>query len=187
MVITEEEYRKSVHRFDRLVQCKKCGKMIVHNKTLANGCPKYCDYCKKQIYEEKQKEDPRTKSQIRFDRAIEELKEQVDNFDEYSRAIELAKTRMYSFGSIPEVMVAIELLRLKYKIIPQQKILRYHVDFCLPDDKIIIEVDGSVFHQKKTGRDGKIQLALGMDWKIIHIPAELIRKDVRKLKACLEL
>lgn len=186
MVMTDKEYKERYHGESRLVPCKRCGKLLVYNKWQASY-PTYCNYCKKQVNEERQRDDPRTKSQKRFDKAIEELKEQVNNFDEYKRPIELAKTRMYSYGSIPEVLVAIELLRLGYKVIPQQRILNYHVDFCLPDEKIVIEVDGKMYHGKPTGREGKIQLALGFDWKIINIPAELIRKDIRKLQECIKL
>ena len=47
-----------------------------------------------------------------------------------------------------------------------------------------IEVDGSVYHKDsyKGDREAIIQLALGLDWKIIHIPAEYIAKDIQKVE-----
>ena len=52
----------------------------------------------------------------------------------------------------------------------------------------MIEVDGALFHQKpsKDDREAKIQLSLGVQWRILHIPAELIAKDIKKLKACID-
>lgn len=83
-------------------------------------------------------------------------------------------------------MVAIELLKLKYKIIPQQKVGKYRVDFAIPKEKIIIEVDGKIFHNGTLNdREAEIQLMIGLDWKIIHIPAELIRENITKLKSAI--
>lgn len=85
-------------------------------------------------------------------------------------------------------MVAIELVRLGHRVIPQQKIGKYRVDFLLKDVKMVIEVDGDLYHkdQFKGDREATIQFSLGMDWKIVHVPAELISKDIRKLKKIIE-
>jgi very-short-patch-repair endonuclease len=62
------------------------------------------------------------------------------------------------------------------------------VDFYLPDQKIVVEVDGSLYHQKpRDNREATIQLSLGLDARIVHIPAELIAKDIHKLGRCLKL
>ena len=100
-----------------------------------------------------------------------------------------ARMAQEKYGSVPEAMVAIELLRLGYRVIAQQKINKYRVDFYLPDDKIVIEVDGELYHSKKkhSDREAIIQLTLGWDAQIIHIPAELISNDIRKLKKCIEI
>lgn len=80
-------------------------------------------------------------------------------------------------------MVAIELIKNGYSIIPQQKIGKYKVDFLIPKEKIVVEVDGELYHKNdfKKNREAEIQIILGFDWKIIHIPAEKIRKDIKKL------
>ena len=84
-------------------------------------------------------------------------------------------------------MVAIQLLYLGYVITPQQKIGRYRVDFLIESIKTVIEIDGAIFHAKqKTNREAVIQLSLGLDWKILHIPAELIAQDILKLETILQ-
>lgn len=153
-----------------------------------------CDYCKGLIKKKekaaipKELQDVKTKHEIRFENAVEEIKQQVTDFDAYSKVIDIAKTRCELYGSIPEAMVAIELLRLKHKIIPQQKIGKYRVDFAVTDIKTVVEVDGNTFHSNMNGeREMTIQLRLGYAWKIVHVPAELIRRDIQKLNQVLEL
>lgn len=165
------------------ILCRGCSKLLKRNE-MASG---YCSYCRKIVYSRKRAMDPRDKYQIRFDNATEAIQKQVRNFSEYEKSIAIAKRRMYDYGSIPEAMVAIELLRLGYKIIPQQRILNYHVDFCLPDVKLVVEVDGNLFHKQISERDLKIKLMLGTGWKIIHLPAEEIRNNIQKLQKCIEL
>ena len=77
-------------------------------------------------------------------------------------------------------MAAIVLIYSGYSIIPQQRVGALTVDFCLSKQKIIIEVDGSLYHnsrEKSLQRDARIQAMLGHDWEIIHLPAEGIEKN----------
>ncbi len=126
----------------------------------------------------------KTPKEQTFDKAVAKLYKQVKNFDSYKEAIEIAKKRTERYDSIPEVLVAIELIELGYSIIPQQKVGRYRVDFAIPAEKLIIEVDGGLYHPNgpKAGRDGDIQLSLGLDWKILHIPADWISNHIKMLK-----
>lgn len=200
-----EEYKKITYPIyfedgsflteDRMlhVPCSICGGYI---KTTSGGSRKnrICDSCKRKInvmkpVSRKISAESNDKHNKRFDKAVKEIKKQVSNFSKYERSVEIARTRLYEYDSVPEAMVAIELLRLRYKIIPQQKIGKYRVDFLLPDEKIVIEVDGSIYHarNKSSDREAVIQISLGFDWKIIHISAELIAKDIGKLKKCIEL
>lgn len=128
----------------------------------------------------------KNKYEIRYEKAIEEIAKQVP-VEDYIRAISIAKKRMYDYGSIPEAMVAIELVKYGCRVIPQQQVLNYHVDFLLPDEKIVIEVDGDLYHQKGTDREAKIQLALGVEWEIIHLPAEAIRKNIKAVDKCIKV
>lgn len=164
------------------IPCEICGREI--KRTQYSRKRKYiCDYCKGLIKEKEKSAIPdgRTKHEKRFEDAINEIKEQVNNFDSYEKAIKIARTRAERYGSIPEAMAAIELLHLKYKIIPQQRVGKYRVDFAIPAQKLIIEIDGGIYHQQETGRDADLQLTLGFSWRILHIPAEYIRKNINKL------
>lgn len=166
--------------------CERCGKTVVRIN-LRRDSLILCEYCQKAIAKKKKMleiDQTETKCERRFKQAVKNIKSQVNSFSDYESAINIAKTKCECYGSIPEAMVAIELIKLKYSIIPQQKISKYKVDFALPKQKMILEVDGTAFHKNKYNgdREAIIQLALGTDWKIIHINAELIAKDIKKLK-----
>lgn len=124
-------------------------------------------------------------NKVRFDKAVLELKTRVKgDFPKYQHAIELAETRCEKYASIPEAMVAIQLIHDGHKIIPQQKIGGYHVDFALPEEKIIIEVDGGRYHDTEDIgglRDMILKECFGDGTKVIHIPAEYIRKNIKRL------
>ena len=128
--------------------------------------------------------DAETKEEKRYRKAVEEIEKQVGSLKGYERAVEICRKATFKYGSTPEAMLAIELVKNKYKIIPQQKIGSYHVDFALPDEKLIIEVDGSIYHantQKELQREAAINYKIGLDWHFVHLPAESISKDVRKV------
>ena len=153
-----------------------------------------CDYCKLKVKNKKavlknELLETKTNKEIQFDKAVENIKKQVQNFQDYTRAISIATQASEKYGSVPEVMVAIELIRIGYSIIPQQKIKKYKVDFAIPKEKIVIEVDGSIYHKDvyKGDREAIIQLSLGLDWKIIHVPAEYISKDIQKLEQIIKI
>jgi very-short-patch-repair endonuclease len=176
-----------------LIPCEVCGRNVI--KTQYSRKRNYlCDYCKG-VTKKKEKiylehlvgiETPNEK---RFRKATENIKNQVKDFRLYEKAVETARTRAEKYGSVPEAMVAIELLKNKYRIIPQQKIGKYRVDFALPDQKKVIEVDGEIYHKnnRNCDREATIQFTLGVSWKIIHIPAELISNDITKLVKILNI
>lgn len=178
-----------------LIPCEECGVEKIRRTQYSRKRRYVCDYCKglikrkEKISKLKELEDIETKAEKRFKNAVGNIEKQVKDFSKYSKPIEIAKTRAELYASIPEAMVAIELLKLGYKIIPQQKIGKYKVDFAIPKQKLVIEVDGSIYHRDvyKGDREAMIQLSLGLDWKIIHIPAEGIAKDVTKLKKAIDV
>lgn len=173
------------------IPCARCGdvhqyRIYVRNKIYV------CKICRQTIKEkvriaqEVNEPDVLTKYDRRFNAAVEKIKKQVKNKKEYENAIKIAEKRKERYGSIPEAMVAIELIRLGYKIIPQQKVHTYKVDFAIPEQKLVIEVDGSIYHsdrRKAQERELLIQYALGLDWNIIHVPGEMIQENIRKLNA----
>lgn len=170
------------------IPCEICGDMI-HKTAYSPKRTYICQYCRGKI---KKKTAPvipevvETKKEKQFKKAVEKIKFQVRNFSQYETAIRIAEQKCECYGSIPETMVAIELIRLGYSIIPQQKISKYKVDFAIPKQKLIIEVDGSLYHKEITEREAVIQFNIGLDWKIIHIPAERIEKQINKLDAVIK-
>lgn len=184
---------KGIYKNQYVIPCEICGSDVI--RTQYSRKRNYiCDYCKGSI---KKKEKIAlehiggvgTPAEKRFSKAVASVKKQAKNFKEYEKAITLAKTRTEKYGSVPEAMVVIELLKNKHRIIPQQKVGKYKVDFALPDIKMVIEVDGEVFHRNNRNdeREATIQLSLGLDWKIVHIPAELIAEDIIKLEEAINI
>ena len=174
------------------VPCQNCGKM--HGRRNYTGRGVYlCPTClelrhAKRIAEVEElalsMPDAETKEEKRYRKAVEEIEKQVGSLEGYERAIEICRKATYKYGSVPEAMLAIELIKSGYRIIPQQKVGKYHVDFALPKEKLILEVDGSIYHtnkRKELEREASINYAIGLDWHFIHLPAESISKDVRKV------
>ncbi len=171
-----------------IVPCCRCGRKV---KRAVYGRKKefICDACSLGLKHKKQAavddliNQIETKNERRFNQALDEMQRQIKNFDSYDKAIKAAKRAQEKYGSIPEAMVAIELLHLGYKIIPQQKVRGYRVDFFIPEQRFVVEVDGKTFHKgdQYSEREAVVQFALGLDVKIIHVSAELIRNDIQKL------
>lgn len=172
--------------------CESCGTEYLrrrYNSDDEHLCDK-CRYLKNKKIKAKANAEAlnvNTRNEIKFQKAITEMKSQVKWDLKYDRCTKIAEKRVEQYGSIPEMMVAIELLYLGYSITPQQKIGKYRVDFLLPKIKTVVEIDGELYHTKqRTNREAVIQLSLGIEWKILHIPAELIRKDIKKLNTILQ-
>lgn len=173
-----------------LLSCDVCDTKIVrgsYSKTRIYLCQK-CMAKVRQQYKYKDGEK-KSRADTRFEKAVAELEKHTKRgtFGEYAKAIKAASTKKEKYGSVPEAMVAIELLKLGYKIIPQQVAGRYKVDFAIPEQKYIIEVDGTVYHKEiDNDREAMVQLYFGLDWLIIHVPAEWIRKNIHKLKVVID-
>lgn len=176
-----------------IIPCELCGKSV--RRTAYSRKRNYiCDYCKG-VIKKKEKislehiKDIKTPREERFDKAVENIKKQVKDFTKYENAIRIAKTRAEKYGSVPEAMVAIELIKNKHRIVPQQRIGKFTVDFAVTDIKTIVEVDGELYHRNNRypERNSYIQMSLGLGWKIVHIPAELIAADITKLKQALTI
>lgn len=100
----------------------------------------------------------------------------------YDAAIEQAYNAYVKFGSTPEAVAAIAMIHAGIKIIPQQPVSDYHVDFALPDDKLVVEIDGSIYHTdtaKEALRDETIKYNLGDGWRVLHIPADTVTVNPR--------
>lgn len=88
------------------------------------------------------------------------------------------------FGSADEVAVAIVLVENEIKTVIQKKIGNNRVDFYIPSLKVILEVDGELYHTNKgkdIDRDLNLRDALGDEWEVIHIPTKYIHKNIELL------
>ena len=170
------------------VPCSKCG-TITKKRSYGRNFEYIYDNCKEKTRIIRKKRNAfvdqlydtiTTKEERRFDKAVDAISSQVRIFATYEQDVEIARRAQFKYGSVPEAMAAIELIHLGYSIIPQQKVGKYRVDFYIPKEKIVIEVDGEVYHHDtfKGDREATIQFSLGLDVKIIHIPAETIRRNV---------
>lgn len=110
----------------------------------------------------------------RFEKAAAKFSER------YFGNIETARKAIDKYDSIPEVIACIELLHIGTRVIVHQKVGNYTVDFCLPDEKLVVEIDGSLYHSdeaKEFMRDRIVTSALGDGWAVKHIPADAVTKN----------
>lgn len=156
----------------------------------------YCKKCYAETMKKLRQENElftQLKRKRTFEHAIDKMERQQINFAEYEEAIKTIEDYNFKndgkFDSSEEIMAAIVLIHNHYHIKPQTKIGCYQVDFMLPDDYIILEIDG-IHHKLKKGydseRDRNIKEKLGDKWQIIRIPTELIDEDVTKLPQAIE-
>lgn len=171
--------------------CHICGKEI---KSLNyQSIQKYtCHECKLKNYmadKEIKIESDRLAKEKKFEKAVQRIQSKVANIKPYEYAIDKIHRKLHVpgwFQSTEEIMVAIELVRRHIKARHQVKFGRYRADFVLPDDKIVLEVDGTLYHTEKTKakeivRDDLIVLALGPDWDVIRVTDTLINQNITRL------
>ncbi len=80
-----------------------------------------------------------------------------------------------NFSSVPEATVAIQMERIKLKYETQKDIAGKKIDFIIPEIKIILEIDGELYHtdeDKAFLRDRQIMACVGEKWEIVHINAD---------------
>lgn len=111
------------------------------------------------------------------------------DFSKYEYAISRVHEKLHTHGwyqSTEEIIAAIMLIKNKVKARHQVKMGKYMVDFLLPEEKIILEIDGTVYHTAKTLekeklRDSLIILALGATWEVIRITDEHLNGNPKNL------
>lgn len=107
----------------------------------------------------------------------------------YKNAIEWVEKNLYKngwFQSTEEIMTALELIHRNVKAHHQVRVYDYFVDFVLPDYKVILEIDGKLFHgndraEKEHIRDEVIAGKFGDGWEVVRIDAENINMNITKL------
>lgn len=151
----------------------------------------YCRDCKKKTeteYDALKEEYVRLKKEVMFENAIETLEGQSINIYDYREAIDAVhdyiKSNPDKFDSSYEVIAAIVLIQNKVQCKPQAAIGRYRVDFMLPDEYVILEIDGERHKNNKyrdSERDRAIKEELGEFWEIIRIDTELLKTNAKEL------
>lgn len=170
--------------------CSQCGKEV-KSINYIHGLKYLCRNCKlenKLADRERQIEQNAETKERKFANAVKRIEKQT-KLSLYKDAIDKVKSKLHTHGyfdSTEEIMVAIELLKNRVGFIHQKKFMRYCLDFVIPSEKIVLEVDGSTFHTEETKkreiiRDDLIVLHYGLDWEVIRITDKLLNKDITKL------
>lgn len=178
-------------------KCCECGKEVF-TLSYIRGRKYTCKECRdKKYFSDKEKSIDRSNEakDKKFENAVKriEMAVDIDEFKKYETAIQAIRKNLYRegwFDSTEEIMVAIELIKNNIRARHQVKVNRYRADFVLPDLKIILEVDGHVFHTKETRerekvRDSILVLAFGSDYEVVRISDELINENITKLVSAL--
>lgn len=169
--------------------CHICGGAA--NSTSYNAGQSYtCPECRALLVqlEKDEKQAVQTgKKKIKLSNAIKRIKKVAD-ISKYQTAIKIVENSIDRPGwyqSTEEIMAALELLKMGYKLYHQAVILDYKVDFVIPKLKVVLEIDGEIYHQnrkvREIERDTLIRHSLGNDWHVVRIKTDLINKNVTKL------
>lgn len=150
--------------------CLICGAEFESGKTNAYSC----DKCESKIRLIKKME--------MIDKAQKELEKRTGKMKSFkpkrdmSRYVKLVKERVMNgidnFSSMPEAVVAIQMERTGLKYETQKDIAGKKADFVIPEIKIILEIDGELYHtdeDKSFLRDRQIMAVVGEEWEIVHI------------------
>jgi very-short-patch-repair endonuclease len=197
-------YKKGVNMDSKT--CWKCGKqnptmhfdlfeLEQHGENLVSHNDihqrEYCEDCFKEVSEQyysKKAEYIRLKHYLMFERAIRMFERQNADAYEYKQAIEavqeFSSEHPEKFESSHEILAAIILVYNEIAAHVQYNVGKYRVDFCIPQLKIILEIDGYMHEYKPkhdNNRDIDIRNILGKDWETIRIPTKYIEKNAELL------
>jgi very-short-patch-repair endonuclease len=171
--------------------CLICGEEIA-SISYKHEAKYVCNKCKtEKFFSEKAEklDEGKSKKDKNFDNAVKRIRKISPTLGGYETAIEKIHKNLYRdgwFQSTEEIMVAIQLVKENVKARHQVQFGRYRADFVLPDEKIVLEVDGITFHnnytaQKEKTRDSLITLALGPEWEVIRITDQMINTNITRL------
>lgn len=171
--------------------CWRCGEYFdgynSHSREYCGDCSELFKQEDKQLMNEYLEK----KIRIMWRRAVNNLEKQSLRMDDYyyeaQAVLDLALSNYSKFRSSPEMMAAMELLKNNIKIKTEYKILKYRVDFFLPDLKVVLEIDGRL-HDFKIKKDSNRDVAIlaelnknGSGWEVIRIPTKYIEQNVAQL------
>lgn len=151
----------------------------------------YCERCAKEVAEKEKKERDlyiHLKKREMFLKACNILESQHTDMYAYREAIDVVEEFVDEnpdkFDSSYEVLAAIILVQNRIYCKMQYKVGPYQVDFLLPDDGIVLEIDGERHQHRKeydSQRDRQIKKELGQGWDIIRIKTDYLDKNAKKL------
>jgi very-short-patch-repair endonuclease len=146
----------------------------------------FCDECF-DAYCEKRKQDlkeySKYRSMVMYERALRYMERSktifVNDYREAAEAVLEKQLNDFSFGSSYEMIAAMVLIDERYKIKPQAKVGKYHVDFLIPELKVVLEIDGHMHKYNKkqdSKRDQDIRQLLP-GWNIVRIKTKYIERN----------
>lgn len=165
--------------------CVMCGKDYESNARGSYKCPK----CESKLALVKKLEIV-DKAEYKLTRTSG--RQRMKNGIDLSKEICTVKKRVANgidrFSSLQEAMVAIQLEKQNVKYESQKEINGKKVDFFLPELKIILEIDGELYHtdeDKEFLRDRQIMRGIGEEYEIVHIEADSVPRYTWNLKEAL--
>lgn len=172
--------------------CSVCHKNEVPTWSYERGKRYICKECKSicaSVKKDDKINDSFDSKEKKFNNAVSRIKKKANDFLSYEKAIDTIHKKLHNdkwFESTEEIMVAIELVKNNVKARHQVQFGPYRVDFLIPDYKIVLEVDGRVYHgdsesKKERDRDNLILLSLGPDWEVIRISDDILNQNITKL------
>lgn len=151
----------------------------------------YCAKCHAEVTREQREtraELARLKKRVMFENAMQLLEGQAIDMYELREAVDAVEEFLQespdSFDSAPEIVAAVILIHNKVRCKPQYKVGKYLVDFLLPDEMVVLEIDGERHKARKvydSKRDARIRQALGPGWEVIRINTEYIEQNAKQL------
>ena len=165
--------------------CHICG-ASVESWNYVSGLQYTCTACREMLIDSHNQTS--NKQQDCLNRAIKRISK-ITDISKYKHGIQWVQDNIGKSGwfqSTEEVMVTLELIRRKVNAHHQVKVYNYVVDFVLPEMKVILEIDGKLYHGKEkkqyeTIRDELICEKFGEEWELIRIDTENINTNVTRL------
>lgn len=113
----------------------------------------------------------------------------VANISNYNEAIKTAEETIANqnwFQSTEEVMVGLQSIKKNIQFETQYKVGPYSCDFYLPDLKVVLEIDGELFHgkdrhEREVIRDNIIETELGNGIIVLRIKTSYINMNVTRI------
>lgn len=165
--------------------CVMCGKEYENNTRTSYKCSK----CEQKLALVKKLEMV-DKAEYKLTRVPgkQRMKKGNDLFKEICSVRKRIANGIDKFSSLQETMVAIQLEKQNIKYESQKEINCKKVDFFLPELKIILEIDGELYHtdeNKEFLRDRQIMKGIGEGYEIVHIEADSVPRYTWNLKEAL--